>query len=842
MDPEGVPLPVNMALPAPVMIEDSILTNWVSIGAGGFGEIYKARHQGWCLDVAIKLLHNDDGTSLSLLREVEMMLQGSSDYVMPVLGIFRGRPQNSGPSAQLGLVMKYMEKGSLESLQKTLDGVPPLPLVFRLAHQVALGINFLHSLLSPILHRDLKPSNVLLDSYLNVKLTDFGLSKPSQTQAQVSKKDLEDGAGTISYMPPEAFDINYKHSRSFDIYSYGILLWSIATGKQPYPHVQPSLVVFLIPKGQRPSLEELSNQVELRGLVELMEKCWETSSTLRPSSLDCTKITEKLYERQKRGINDSVHEVLKKLEQKEQEKMTEKLQSLHVTPASVSPRVEAMKNHEIRDSSIKKRSRLHMKTGPLPPVQEVVPGRISNQRVKEPPASRQASMCDVDMTRSSTDDHKPKASSVRPIGESLAPPSTTRSRQAGAAKNPLRDLKNPPQPFWEPSERKRLPTAPSPVNSPSPHPGSRKNRSLPAPVMMEDYRFSNWVWIGDGGFGEIFQAWHKRWCYNVAIKLLHNYDGTSSSLLRQVEMMRQGSSDYVMPVLGVFNGRTPNSGLSAQLGLVMKYMENGSLESLQKTFDRVQQLPLVFRLAHQVALGINFLHSLLSPILHLDLKPSNVLLDSDLNVKLTDFGLSKPSQTQAQVSKKDLEDGAGTISYMPPEAFDINYKPSRSFDIYSYGILLWSIATGKQPYPYVKPSLVVFLIPKGQRPSLEELSNQVELRGLVELMEKCWETSSTQRPSSLECTNITEKLYERQEPGINDAVYEVLYKLVNIKYLHKRVTLTLHNINMTHQNHLRLILHFLIHLFLFLFSGSRGDETNRRRSFRAFASHLTELH
>ncbi|CAB1436967.1 unnamed protein product, partial [Pleuronectes platessa] len=423
-----------MALPAPVMIEDSILTNWVSIGAGGFGEIYKARHQGWCLDVAIKLLHNDDGTSLSLLREVQMMLQGSSDYVMPVLGIFRGRPQNSGPSAQLGLVMKYMEKGSLESLQKTLDGVPPLPLVFRLAHQ---------------------PSNVLLDSYLNVKLTDFGLSKPSQTQAQVSKKDLEDGAGTTSYMPPEAFDINYKPSRSFDIYSYGILLWSIATGKQPYPHVQPSLVVFLIPKGQRPSLEELSNQVELRGLVELMEKCWETSSTLRPSSLDCTKITEKLYERQKRGINDSVHEVLKKLEQKEQEKMTEKLQSLHVTPASVSPRVEAMKNHEIRDSSIKKRSRLHMKTGPLPPVQE---WSLGGSQSKEPPASRQASMCDVDMTRSSTDDHKPKASSVRPIGESLAPPSTTRSRQAGAAKNPLRDLKNPPQPFWvdEPSERKRL--------------------------------------------------------------------------------------------------------------------------------------------------------------------------------------------------------------------------------------------------------------------------------------------------------------------------------------------------------------------------------------------------
>ncbi|XP_060922583.1 receptor-interacting serine/threonine-protein kinase 3-like [Limanda limanda] len=307
MDLEGVPPPV---------IKDSILTGWILIGAGGFGEIYKARHQGWCSDVAIKLLHNDDKIQ-ALQQEVQMMLLGSSEYVMQVLGVFNGRPPNSGPSAQLGLVMKYMEKGTLESLQKTFDRVPPLPLVFRLAHQVALGINFLHSLPTPLLHLDLKPSNVLLDSDLNVKLTDFGLSKPSQTQAQVSKTDKVDGGGTINYMPPEAFDINYKPSRAFDIYSFGILLWSIATGEQPYPHATPSVVMFQIPRGQRPSLEELSiraaDQAELRGLMELMIRCWETSSTERPSCLECTKITEKLYQMQKRGIHDAVHEVLKKL-------------------------------------------------------------------------------------------------------------------------------------------------------------------------------------------------------------------------------------------------------------------------------------------------------------------------------------------------------------------------------------------------------------------------------------------------------------------------------------------------------------------------------------------------
>ncbi|XP_053272639.1 receptor-interacting serine/threonine-protein kinase 3 [Pleuronectes platessa] len=490
MDLEGVPPPV---------IENSILTDWVSIGAGGFGEIYKAKHQGWCLDVAIKLLHNDGGQThekriQALQREVQMMLRGSSEYVMQVLGIFNGRPQNSGPSARLGLVMKYMEKGTLESLQKTLDGVPPVPLVFRLAHQVALGMNFLHSLSPPILHRDLKPSNVLLDSDLNVKLTDFGLSQPSQTQAQVSKTDKVDGGGTTNYMPPEAFDINYKPSRAFDIYSLGILLWSIATGKQPYPYATPSVVMFQIPRGQRPSLDELSvraaDQVELRGLVELMIKCWETSPTQRPSSLECTKITEKLYERHEHEINDVVHEVLKKLrEQKERDKLAEKLQSLGVTPAKGSPTV---KNHDT------------VKTGP-PPVQEVVPERISNQRVKDPPASQQANMCDVDTTRSSTDDHEPK---LPPFGPdpALLPTiiqSSSTNLIAGASFHHERQFSSPTpstsQPTHnvyihcshvtgvqignkntlyinkEPSERKRHPTAPSRVNPPSPHPGSRKN-------------------------------------------------------------------------------------------------------------------------------------------------------------------------------------------------------------------------------------------------------------------------------------------------------------------------------------------------------------------------------
>ncbi|XP_078100976.1 receptor-interacting serine/threonine-protein kinase 3-like [Sander vitreus] len=195
------------------IVEDSSLGDWDVIGSGGFGQIYKARHHQWGEDVAIKLLLQGEGTEKSLLHEIKMMRQATSPHVMAVRGIFKGRTPSSRGSTQLGLVMELMKRKSLASLQEALRGTPPWPLVFRLAHQVALGINFLHSL-----HQDLKPQNVLLDNALNAKLTDFGLARISCSVTQVPKND-EPLGGTMNYMPPEAFQASYKPTRSFDIYS-----------------------------------------------------------------------------------------------------------------------------------------------------------------------------------------------------------------------------------------------------------------------------------------------------------------------------------------------------------------------------------------------------------------------------------------------------------------------------------------------------------------------------------------------------------------------------------------------------------------------------------------------
>ncbi|XP_031154475.2 receptor-interacting serine/threonine-protein kinase 4-like [Sander lucioperca] len=291
-------------------VEDSILEDWEEIGSGGFGQIYKARHHQWGIDVAIKLLLQGEGTEKSLLNEIDLMRQATSPHVMAVLGVFKGRTP-SGRSTQLGLIMEVMERGSLASLQEALRGTPPWALVFRLAHQVALGINYLHSLPHPVLHQDLKPQNVLLDDALNAKLTNFGLA---QISCSVSKNS-ESLGGTINYMPPEAFEASYEPTRAFDIYSFGILIWSIVTGKQPYANAKPEIVMLRIPEGDRPQLDDIKGDAAgLTELTGLMKRCWDNEPEQRPRALECTTETEQLFKMHKHELNDAVHEVLKKLE------------------------------------------------------------------------------------------------------------------------------------------------------------------------------------------------------------------------------------------------------------------------------------------------------------------------------------------------------------------------------------------------------------------------------------------------------------------------------------------------------------------------------------------------
>ncbi|XP_030282043.1 receptor-interacting serine/threonine-protein kinase 3-like [Sparus aurata] len=304
---------MEMALPSRKtrLVCDESLENWEPVGSGGFGDVYTARHKDWGFDVAIKIPHTG-----VCYKEATLMETVSCEFVLRVYGIYQRSSSTSGGSMQRGIVMEFMRRGSVESLLNDLSGPPPWPLAFRLAHQVAAGMNFLHA--ERIVHQDLKPSNVLLTENLDARLADFGLSRVSTSALTSSSEQTGETGGTYKYKPPEAFDASYKPVRDFDIYSHGILLWAIVTGEEPYPAVADySLVKMLVAdKGQRPPCEDLEKMgVEgLKELVGLMKRCWDEDPNKRPKFNKVLKETEELFSKHRTAIRDAVDQVFKRLD------------------------------------------------------------------------------------------------------------------------------------------------------------------------------------------------------------------------------------------------------------------------------------------------------------------------------------------------------------------------------------------------------------------------------------------------------------------------------------------------------------------------------------------------
>jgi serine/threonine protein kinase len=119
------------------------------------------------------------------------------------------------------------------------NGVLRPELSYSVLHDVALGLNYLHSQETPIIHRDLSSNNVLLTSDMKAKISDLGVAKiVNLTPLQVSRMVHNTQApGTPAYMPPEAMVANPEYDRSIDVFSFGIMIIHMFSGKWPEPQI-----------------------------------------------------------------------------------------------------------------------------------------------------------------------------------------------------------------------------------------------------------------------------------------------------------------------------------------------------------------------------------------------------------------------------------------------------------------------------------------------------------------------------------------------------------------------------------------------------------------------------
>ncbi|XP_040181948.1 ankyrin repeat and protein kinase domain-containing protein 1 isoform X1 [Rana temporaria] len=260
----------------------------------------------------------------------------------------------------------------------------------------------------------------------------------------------------------------------------------------------------------------------------------------------------------------------------------------------------------------------------------------------------------------------------------------------------------------------------------------------------EDFE-NDWTPIALGGFGKVYKVRHKKWwsIYAVKCSTLHGdpelESTTYNNLMEEASKMEKIKFRYVVQIYGI---------CIDPLGIVMEFMENGSLEKLIPTHTLSWQLK--FRFIHEIALGMNFLHIMNPPLLHLDLKPGNILLDEHLHVKISDFGLSKWKENSTR--KEYIERSAikGTLNYIPPEMFlQSSQVMGTKYDVYSYSIVIWELLTQKKPFVGNSMMTVIVKVAGGQRPPLEDISEDgpVECQQIIDLMQRCWNQNPNKRPS-----------------------------------------------------------------------------------------------
>ncbi|KAM7471930.1 hypothetical protein LguiA_010113 [Lonicera macranthoides] len=204
------------------------------VGCGGFGLVYKATLENGTT-VAVKKLSGDMGL---MEREFKAEVEALSTAQHKNLVTLQGYCVHDGLRL---LIYSYMENGSLDYwLHEKVDGASQLdwPTRLKIIQGASYGLAYMHQICEPhIVHRDIKSSNILLDEKFEAHVADFGLSRlilPYQTHVTTEL------VGTLGYIPPE-YSQSWIATLRGDMYSFGVVILELLTGKRPVEVFKPKM-------------------------------------------------------------------------------------------------------------------------------------------------------------------------------------------------------------------------------------------------------------------------------------------------------------------------------------------------------------------------------------------------------------------------------------------------------------------------------------------------------------------------------------------------------------------------------------------------------------------------
>ncbi|KQJ96788.1 serine/threonine-protein kinase EDR1 [Brachypodium distachyon] len=261
-----------------ILWEDLVIDE--RIGIGSYGEVYHADWNG--TEVAVKKFLDQEfyGDALDEFRcEVRIMRRLRHPNIVLFMGAVTRPPH-------LSIVSEYLPRGSLYKIIHRPNCQIDEKRRIRMALDVARGMNCLHTSVPTIVHRDLKSPNLLVDDNWTVKVCDFGLSRLKHSTFLSSRST----AGTPEWMAPEVLR-NEQSNEKCDIYSFGVILWELATLRKPWQGMNQMQVVGAV--GFQDRRLDIPKEVDPI-VASIIRDCWQKDPNLRPSFSQLTSYLKTL--------------------------------------------------------------------------------------------------------------------------------------------------------------------------------------------------------------------------------------------------------------------------------------------------------------------------------------------------------------------------------------------------------------------------------------------------------------------------------------------------------------------------------------------------------------------
>jgi serine/threonine protein kinase/tetratricopeptide (TPR) repeat protein len=255
-----------------------------SLGAGGMGEVYRAKDLRLGRDVALKRASPALANTIDAARRFEQEARALAALSHPHVATVYGLEEFDG---NLFLVMELVDGEPLD--RRLTRGPISVADALKWGAQIADGLDAAHQ--QGIIHRDLKPSNVVVSRQGQVKLLDFGLSKllvggdEGTTRLVTAEGEV---LGTAPYMSPEQISGKPVDVRT-DVWSFGCVLYEMLTGVRAFPADSFATAAAAILAG-RPDLQRLPSEVPA-AVRELIEACLQKNPDERPRSLANVRLT-----------------------------------------------------------------------------------------------------------------------------------------------------------------------------------------------------------------------------------------------------------------------------------------------------------------------------------------------------------------------------------------------------------------------------------------------------------------------------------------------------------------------------------------------------------------------